>query len=162
MKLNDALLGLVVALLGATIVLASRDFPQMAHFRYGPGFFPTLLGSLLIASGAIMGLRGLRTAGRRPLVELAAWMRSARHATDGAAVILAVVLYNLTVERLGFVPTAFLLLLTLFLRLRRPPPEALILALVLTLTAHQAFVELLLVPLPWGVLEPWSGVLTWR
>ncbi|MDX6751074.1 tripartite tricarboxylate transporter TctB family protein [Geminicoccaceae bacterium 1502E] len=162
MKLNDALLGLVVALLGGAIVLGARSFPQMAHFQYGPGFFPTLLGSLLVASGLIMGLRGLRTVGRTPLVELAAWTRSRRHVVDGAGVVAAVVFYNLTVHTLGFPITAFLMLAALFLRLRGRVGEALVLALLITLVAHQAFVELLLVPLPWGVLEPFSGVLTWR
>ena len=64
--------------------------------------------------------------------------------------------------RLGYLPTAAVLLFALVWQLWRRPWAALAVAAVGSVLTHQFFVAVLSVPLPWGVLEPWSGALTWR
>ena len=39
---------------------------------------------------------------------------------------------------------------------------SLVVSLITILVAKLAFQDLLLVPLPWGLLEPYAGVLRWR
>lgn len=148
--------------LGLAVWLLARELPEMAYFRYGPGFFPGLIGGLLVLVGGLLALRDVGSLRREPLVRLAPWARSGRHRLDALAVIGAIVAYALLADRLGFLPTAFLLLFLLVWRLWRRPVAALTVALAATLATHQLFVELLLVPLPWGLLEPLSGTLTWR
>jgi putative tricarboxylic transport membrane protein len=161
-KVHDTLSGAVVVALGLVVWLLARALPDMTYFRYGPGFFPGLIGGLLVVIGGLLALRDLASLRREPLVRLAPWARSGRHRLDALAAIGAVVAYALLVDRLGFLPTAFLLLFLLVWRLWRRPVAALAVALAGTLATHQVFVELLLVPLPWGLLEPLSGTLTWR
>jgi len=57
---------------------------------------------------------------------------------------------------LGFLPTAVVILLALFLVLRVPPRRAVLIAVVATLVIHFAFYKLLRVPLPWGLLTPFA------
>jgi putative tricarboxylic transport membrane protein len=162
LKLNDTLLGVIFAAFGGIIIFLSRDLPDIASYQYGPGFFPSLIGGLLVAAGIILALQGLRTVGHARMVEFADWTRSRRHVVDALLVIAAVVAYNLVVDTLGFLITAFLLLFLVVWRLWRRPLPALVVAVAATIVTHQAFGEFLLVPLPWGVLEPLSGALTWR
>jgi putative tricarboxylic transport membrane protein len=161
-RLGDLPLGLLVAALGIAVWWGAQQFPTMAYFRYGPGFFPGLIGILLAGCGLVLALQGLLAGGRARWLELAPWTRVPRHLLDLALVAGAVVAYALTADTLGFLPTAFLLLWALIARLWGRPLPALAVAAIATLLIHQAFVELLLVPLPWGLLEPWSGGLTWR
>jgi len=70
------------------------------------------------------------------------------------AVVLAVnVFYVLFATPLGFIPTAFVYLVALFLVLGVRRTLVVPLALAVTLVIHYAFYKLLKVPLPWGILE---------
>ena len=64
----------------------------------------------------------------------------------------AFVFYLLAVQRFGFLVTATILLLVLFLQLRVKPWLAVVVALAAALVIHLAFYKLLRVSLPWGVL----------
>jgi putative tricarboxylic transport membrane protein len=162
MKLNDALLGAFVLLFGCAVLYVAQGLPELQHFRYGPGFFPSLLAVGMIGSGAILVLQGARTWRAEAPVELGAWARSGRHALSVLLVIGGVAFYVLAADRLGYLPTAALLLFALVWQLWRRPWAALAVAVAGSVLTHQFFVEVLSVPLPWGVLEPWSGALTWR
>ena len=59
-------------------------------------------------------------------------------------------------DRLGFLPTAVVILMALFSVLRVPPGRAVLVAVIATLVIHFAFYKLLRVPLPWGVLTPFA------
>jgi putative tricarboxylic transport membrane protein len=161
-RLDDRLLGLLIAALGGGIWYVAAGLPTLAVYRYGPGFFPGLIGAGLVLFGLLMALRGGLARERGQLVTLAAWARSPTLVLNALAVIGATVAYALIVDTLGFLITAAVLLFLLILLLWRRPLPALVVALVATLVTQQAFAELLLVPLPWGVLESWSGMLTWR
>jgi putative tricarboxylic transport membrane protein len=64
----------------------------------------------------------------------------------------SVVFYIVAADTLGFLPTAFIVLMALFLVLRVPPLMAVTVAAIATLLVHTAFYKLLKVPLPWGLL----------
>ena len=162
MKLSDLAFGLLVALLGAAIWLAALTFPSMAYFKYGPGFFPGLIGALLMGCGLIMALQGFARRHEEPLLVLTAWTKSHKLVSNLLLVIGCVVFYIFVSDWLGFLITAFIILAAMMLRLWHRPVASLVIAGVATIVTQQAFVELLQVPLPWGVLETWSGVLTWR
>lgn len=44
---------------GASAVLLARDYPFGSTFKMGPGYFPTVLGVLLVLVGLVVTLRGL-------------------------------------------------------------------------------------------------------
>jgi putative tricarboxylic transport membrane protein len=87
-------------------------------------------------------------------VEAPAWLGARPQLLAFAVLVAANVLYVLVVDRLGFLPTAFVYLAALMGVLRVRLALALAVALVMTLLIHYAFYKLLRVPLPWGVLTP--------
>jgi putative tricarboxylic transport membrane protein len=122
---------------------------------YGPALFPVLIGIGFLICGLILVASGVRRLRTEPLFAGGAWLRSPHHLVDFLAVVGGLVAYILVSDWLGFIPTAFLLLfgwLVLF-RGGKPVSSAAI-ALVATLVVNYAFTQLLLVPLPLGLLQP--------
>ncbi|MDW5377706.1 tripartite tricarboxylate transporter TctB family protein [Halomonas sp. HP20-15] len=152
MRVNDLLLGVVMALLGVVVIWASRDFSALPRQHYGAGTFPTLIGSLLIALGALMALRGWQYQGA-----LITWQGelSARRVTACIAVVIAAVGgYVLLTPVLGF-PVVSLAMLTLMIGWLTAGRWVLAasVAVVATALVWLTFSELLHVPLSLGILE---------
>jgi putative tricarboxylic transport membrane protein len=155
MKLDDALWGALLALLGGAILWHVRAFPHIPGQNVGPALFPGVVAAALVVCGALLvvgALRARRRAGGA-WVELPAWLHARPQAVAFVVLVAANVFYLLAVDRLGFVVTAFLCLLALMWSLRVRVAVALVVALVMTLAIHWAFYKLLRVPLPWGVLQ---------
>jgi putative tricarboxylic transport membrane protein len=153
MKLNDAVFGVLLMLLGATVLVAIQGYPKIPGQPVGPALFPGLIAAGLCVAGVLLVARGWRERASRPWVAADDWVRSPRHVSALAVLIGAVLFYIVAAETLGFLIVASLILATLFLVLRVPPGRAVAIALVATLVVHFAFYKLLRVPLPWGVLK---------
>ena len=153
MKLNDAVWGALLLVLSAAVFLGIRSFPNIPGQNIGPGAFPALIATALAGCAVILLVRGVRElrAGGRLLV-FGEWLRSPRHVANFLLTCGAIVFYLLTVERLGFLVTATLLLLALFLQLKVKPWLAVVVAVAAAFAIHAAFYKLLRVSLPWGVL----------
>jgi hypothetical protein len=50
-KNKDFLAGLMFILVGGTAMIIARDYPFGSSLRMGPGYFPTVLGGILVAFG---------------------------------------------------------------------------------------------------------------
>ena len=92
---RDIVAGLLFVLLGAFALVAARGYPVGTAMRMGPGYFPVVLGWLLIALGALVGLRAARRRdwvpvewGWKPL----AWISA------------SILLFGFLMPRLGLVP----------------------------------------------------------
>jgi len=162
MKFNDAIIGFVVALFGAIVIAQAWTFPKAQHIPYGPGFLPTLLGIGLIACGALLVVGGLVHRRDQPLLKLGEWANSPQHATGFLLVLASLGFYVLFADDIGHFACSILILFALIAHLSRRPLYALGVSIVASLAIQMFFVEILLVPLPWGVLEPYSGWFTWR
>jgi len=152
-KINDAVWGALLLALSAAVFVAIRAFPNIPGQNIGPGAFPGLIAAGLAVCAVILvvrGVRELRGGGR--LLVLGGWLRSPRHVGNFLLACAAIVFYVLTVQRLGFLVTASLLLLALFAQLRVKPWLAVVVALAAAFAIHVAFYKLLRVNLPWGVL----------
>ena len=153
MRLNDAVLGLVLLIFAAAMMAYTTTFPAMPGQNYGPALFPMLIGAGMAICGLLLiaqGLRARRAAGGR----LVAWTAPAGGGVNLLLVLAALVFYILASDWLGFIPTAILILTPLLLRLGTRPAAALAVAVAATLVIHTLFARLLLVPLPWGLLAP--------
>jgi putative tricarboxylic transport membrane protein len=153
MKVNDAVWGALLLVLSAAVFVTIRGFPNIPGQNIGPGAFPGLLATALAGCAVILivrGVRALRAGGR--LVVLGAWLRSPRHVGNFLLACGSIVFYLLAVNRLGFLVTATILLLALFLQLRVKPWLGVVIALAAAFAIHLAFYKLLRVSLPWGVL----------
>lgn len=153
MRFNDAILGAFFLALSGYIILSAAGFHTPPGQKFGPGFFPTIVASVMGAAALGLIVKGLvaRRGGGR-LVDLDPWLSRPRLVVHGVAVFAFLVAYLLLSEPLGFLVVAPLLLWALIWLLWGRPVPALAIAVVSSFAIHQFFVQVLLVPLPWGVV----------
>jgi hypothetical protein len=133
---NTDIIGGVLTLgLAVGVLVESSQYARGTLLRMGPGYFPTMLGALLLALGAVLTVRGfkrngelLAVPGLRPL----------------ACVSAAVSLFALTLPAFGLAPAILLLVgvSACASPVSRPITIA-VLAIGLTIFAYVVFVLLL-------------------
>jgi putative tricarboxylic transport membrane protein len=154
-RLNDAVIGVALVLFALAMILYTQTFPEMPGQDYGPALFPVLIGIGFLISGAILIVSGLARLRTEPLFGGGEWLRSGPHLLNFVAVVGGLLLYILISDWLGFIPTALLLLFGWLVLFRGGKPvSSFLIALGVTLVVDYAFSQLLLVPLPLGVLQP--------
>jgi putative tricarboxylic transport membrane protein len=154
-RLNDAVIGVVLVLFALAVIGYARTFPAMPGQNYGPALFPTLIGIGLALAGAILIVGGVARRRTDPWVGGGDWLRSGPQLISFLAVVGGLLLYILISEWLGFILTALPLLFGWLVLFRGGKPlSSLAIALAVTLVVDYAFSHLLLVPLPLGLLLP--------
>lgn len=153
MKINDLISGILVGAAGAAIYLHAGSFPPMPGQNVGPNMFPQLIAAGMMLCAAMLVVRGFKTIGAEGWITLPDWLGWDRVTLGFVAIPLVLVFYVAVSERLGFLPTALLLLMTLFLVFGVRLRMALVVAIVGSLGIHYVFYKLLKVPLPWGILS---------
>jgi putative tricarboxylic transport membrane protein len=154
-RLNDAVVGVALILFALAVIGYARTFPAMPGQDYGPALFPVLIAIGFIITGVILTVSGLRRRGVQPLVGGGEWLRSGPHVVNFLAVVGGLLLYILVSDWLGFILTSLLLLFGWLVLFRGGKPiSSLAIALAVTLAVNYAFSQLLLVPLPLGLLLP--------
>ena len=89
---------------GLLFIVWSMDYQFGTAQRMGPGYFPTVLGALLIGLGVLVGLPTVKAGSAATQVEKIGWR--------GLLVILgAVILYAVLLPRLGFVAALVVLVI---------------------------------------------------
>jgi putative tricarboxylic transport membrane protein len=156
MKLNDAIFGAVLLALGLLVLFTVQSYPKIPGQPVGPALFPGLIAVGLCVTGAMLLVRGVRDRASQPWLTWDDWVRSPRHILGLVVVLGAVVFYIVAAERLGFLPTAVIILMALFAVLKVPPGRLVVIAVIAALVIHFAFYKLLRVPLPWGLLAPYA------
>ena len=137
---RDFLAGLLFIVLGGLAVALARDYPIGSTMRMGPGYFPTVLGGILLLFGVYVLLRGVRSGdkvkgewGYRPL----------------ALIALSIVLFGFLLDRVGMVPA---IVATLFVAAAAGREfrvkEVLLLAVVMTAFSVAVFSYGLKLPYP--------------
>lgn len=157
-KFNDALSGLFFILFGLLLFFMTRNYPAMPGQDYGPSLFPRLIAVLMAAGGLVLVAKGARKWRAEPIVRMADWTRSPRHIGNFAAVLLSLVFYILLSDLLGFVVTGSIVLMFLlvWLRGRAYWRSSLLITVLTVVLMHQAFGQVLRVPLPWGIFESYA------
>lgn len=156
MKLNDAVFGLLLLALGATVLFIVQDYPMIPGQQVGPALFPGLIAVGLCVGGFVLLVRGWRARASVPWLVMDDWVRSPRHVLALVLLIGSVLFYILAAQWLGFLFSSVLILTVLFRVLQLSLARSLLIAVVVTLVIHFAFYKLLRVPLPWGVLTPYA------
>jgi hypothetical protein len=105
--------GVMLVAIGAAAMLISRNYPFGTALRMGPGYFPTVLGGILILFGLYLVVAGLR-AGSPARAAAQAGEAGERSPWPWRAMIvlpLAFVLFGILMSRAGFVPALLALIL---------------------------------------------------
>jgi len=153
MKLNDAVFGAVLLVLGVAVLWAVRAYPHMPGQNVGPALFPGLIASGLIVCALLLIVGGLRRHAQSPWFEALPWLGSRRHVVTFLTVVGSVVLYIALVDRIGFLIVAPLVLFAMFAAFRVRWTTGAVVAILASVIIWYAFYKLLRVPLPWGLLE---------
>ena len=152
MKFNDAVFGVILILLGGTVLAVVQGFPKIPGQQVGPALFPGLIAAGLCIGGLLLLLQGWRARATNPWAQTQEWVRSPRHVAGLVVLLGSIVFYLLASNKLGFLLCSVLILSANFYVLKVPLGRALLIAVIATLVIHFAFYKLLRVPLPWGVL----------
>ncbi|RUT28258.1 hypothetical protein EMQ25_16865 [Arsenicitalea aurantiaca] len=163
MKVSDLILGPVIALFGVLVMVAATLQPRpIFGSGYGGGFFPGFIGTGLLLAGLMLAWTGWRSRDTGPLLVMGAWARSPVHLANAATVIAALIVYILASGFLGFLITGAMVTFATLWQFTRQPVMSLAVTIVAVIVVKYIFQDLLLVPLPLGVLSPFAGILSWR
>jgi putative tricarboxylic transport membrane protein len=152
MKFNDAIVGAAFVALALMLIGLAIGFHTPPGQKFGPGFFPIIIATAMGLAGCGLVVKGFVNRAAQPWVAIDPWFRVPRLAVQGASIFGALVAYLLFSESLGFLVVAPLILWGLIALLWGRPAMALLIALVASFVIHQFFVQMLLVPLPWGLV----------
>lgn len=152
MRLNDALLGAILLGFAGWVWWLTSFFPAFPGQDYGPNLFPRILATGIGLCGVALVVRGVRARGG--LVVLEPWVRDPARLLSFLLLPGAVLFYILVSDRLGFIPTAFVILAALFVWFRARVVVALPVAAGVTMLVHWFFAGLMRVPLPRGLMDP--------
>jgi putative tricarboxylic transport membrane protein len=153
LKINDAVFGALLILLGIAVLVAVQGYPRIPGQNVGPSLFPGMVATVLVVCGALLVVSGIRARHDAGWLAALPWLRSPPHVARFAVIVGAVVAYILLAGSLGFLIVAPLALLAMFLAFGVRPVTAVVVALVASVLIWYAFYKLLRVPLPWGILE---------
>lgn len=152
MRLSDAALGIVLLGAAAAIAWTARGFPLVPGQAFGPSLFPVLIAAGFAACGAGLIVRDVRAGLRRPWLAAGPLLGEARARLDALLLLGAIGFYLAAAPRLGFVPTAAVMLLVLVRRFGASWWLAAATAVLGPLALHLLFAEWLRVPLPLGLV----------
>lgn len=162
MRLNDAVVGLVLVIFALAEITYSTTFPSLHGQEYGPSLFPILIGSGLLLCGLILIARGIRS--RRKLtgeeaawVHLGDWSQSPATRINMLLVPGLLIAYIFLADTIGFIPLSIAILGTLLYRLGSSLLTSIICAVVTTIALQLLFARVLLVPLPAGITNNLFG-----
>jgi hypothetical protein len=94
--------GVLLIATGAVAIYMARNYAFGSSLRMGPGYFPTVLGAMLIAFGIYFGAQGLR-ADAEKLTQ--SWSLRAL-----IVLPLSLVGFGLLIDRAGFIPAMLALI----------------------------------------------------
>ncbi|GAB7038114.1 MULTISPECIES: tripartite tricarboxylate transporter TctB family protein [Catenuloplanes] len=141
---SDVLAGGVFVLIGGLFVAGALGYDRGTPLRMGPGYFPLLVGGVVVVLGLAIVVRGL-VVGEEVRFGPVPWRAI-------ALIVPAVAFFGFFVRRLGFVPTAAVTTLLVTLASRRVRPlTAVAVTVGLTAAATLIFVVGLQLRVPlWG------------
>lgn len=156
MRFSDTFLGVVFLLAGIALAWYSMTLPSIPGQDYGAATFPLFVAIGFMGCAARLIVVGLKETNGSWL-NVSEDVKSSR-ALFGIAVTIGLILFYIFFSHvIGFIPTAFLVTLVMFLILDVPKPKAALLAIIAAFFCDFIFRTMLLVPLPFGIVPrlPW-------
>ncbi|HEU5294423.1 MAG TPA: tripartite tricarboxylate transporter TctB family protein [Burkholderiaceae bacterium] len=152
MKLNDAVFGALFLALSLLVLWTVQGYPKIPGQNIGPAAFPGVVAAVLALCSVLLIVQGVGARGTSLWFQRGEWTSRPPQLIAFAVTVLGLVLYVVASERIGFIPTGVVMLLSLMLALRVRLVTAVVVSVVSTVLIHFAFYKGLRVPLPWGFL----------
>jgi hypothetical protein len=142
---RDFWAGVMLIAVGATSVIVASNYDFGTSLRMGPGYFPTVLGAVMVLFGLYLVVMGLR---RKEKIE-SGWALRAL-----IVLPLSLVLFGVFMEYAGFIPAMMVLVFgSAAAGTDFRPLEALALAAGLTVFTAVIFI--------WGIGLPYPLLMGW-
>ncbi len=163
MHISDRISGSFLAVLGTLAYYGGAQLPPVPGQQIGPNVFPMVVGAGIAACGIAIALgvgRSFEEAeeiiapepGHEAFYAQPKWLMAFRILIPPMLMLF----YAFTVDRLGFVPTGFIMAMVTGFALGGSWKQNLCVALIGPPLIHLIFYKLLRVPLPAGLLPmPW-------
>ena len=145
---KDFYAGLMYAAIGAGAIVAARGYNMGTSVRMGPGYFPTMLGALLLLVGALSMIRAFIHEGEA--IKAFYWK-------EILLVLGSVVVFGLLVRGAGLVPSLILLVIISAWASEQFKLKTALLSAILT-SAFSALVFVKGLGLPFAIIGPWFGM----
>ena len=113
MKLNDTVWGALLLALALGVFWNIQSFPRIPGQNIGPAAFPGLLAVALAGCAIALIARGLRASHARMV--FGDWIRSPHHVGNFLLTVAVLLFYIVAADTLGFLVTAALILMAMFL-----------------------------------------------
>lgn len=149
MRLHDTLLGALLVALAAIVFGYTFTFPAMPGQKFGPSLFPRLVALGIAACGVVIAVRGWRSGA--PWLSFSEELRRPQGLLSFLAMPLAVAFYLLAADRLGFLPTAALVVAALCLWFGVRWKGALLTGVAAAVAVQWFFGNVMRIPLPRGL-----------
>lgn len=136
---QNLIAGALSVAFGIFVMAIALHYPMGSLLRMGPGFFPCIIAVLIVLLGAVLFITGLHIRLDAPPIKIQ-W-RSV------IAIAAGVVLFAVSLERIGLVPaTLALVLVSSLAEPQWQPRRAAVLAVVVTAFVYLLFVTVLQIP----------------
>jgi hypothetical protein len=143
---KDLLAGGIFAAFGLAFAITASTYEVGSPLRMGPGFFPLVLGGVLVLLGIAVAVKGF-VAGEGDDIGPVPWK-------SAALLVAAILFFGFTVQGLGLVPALFVaVLLSAFAGHRTGLIPAVVIAVSLTVLCVLIFVMALQLRL--SLFGPW-------
>jgi hypothetical protein len=147
--IKDVLAGFAFIAFGLAFAVGATSYEIGTALRMGPGYFPLVLGGLLVLLGVLIIAKGW-IAGEGAEIGPVPWKAA-------ALIIGALLFFGATIRGLGVVPSVFLTVLLAGFAGHRPGVLApVVIAVALTVTCVLIFITALQLRLP--LFGPWIPV----
>lgn len=153
MKAPDTLTGGVFAIIGIAVIVLAWHFPSTPS-EVGPGFFPTIIASILFLSGLAIAVGAALDRGAKPVSSQAgSWLRDRRALVALGSVPLAIVGWAVLAAVAGAMLASILIVALLAIAWGARTGTAVTTGVVSGIVVHLFFGIAMRVPLPQGLLE---------
>ena len=162
-KINNVISGLVSISFGFFLISLAVKLPSVKHINFGPGFFPLIVGYGFVIAGIFLLMSSTMWTEKTDFWKLSrnTIQVNVYKVLQTLPVFFAMVFYIWFAEAWGFLPVMMILLTGLMYWFGNSLKRSIAVSFCATLILHSFFYQLMKVSLPWGVLESYSGLLTW-
>ncbi|WP_366657772.1 tripartite tricarboxylate transporter TctB family protein [Fodinicurvata sp. EGI_FJ10296] len=157
MNPRNIAIGSAFVVLGASLIVFAMPLTTPRHIPYGPDLFPTIVGIGMIVFGLVAVARAWTGADPAPPPRDAGY----RFGLPVVAFVAVPIVFILAVPVIGYLIVMPVLLSGLIGLMRGRWLSSIVIGTLAAFVLQILFQQFMRVPLPWGLLETYSGVLTW-